>query len=158
MRAKSHLPCLMQSLHVDRIFETDAATAFDVIADHAGYARLPGIRSAELRVEGHPERNGVGAERVLRLPGATFVERITEYRPGVSMAYRIIESPLPIEHIGARLLIEPLGQQGARCRVHWTSRLRATTRVATTPVEIAIARQMAIGYALALRVWARRLR
>jgi len=147
----------MQSLHVDQIFNCDAATAFDVIADHVGYARLPGVRSASLRVEGSPQPGGVGAERVLRLPGLTIVERITEYLPGHALAYQIIESPLPIEHIGARLLLEPLGD-GLRTRVHWTSRLRATTRFARTPVEIAIAKQLTLGYSMALRVWARRLR
>lgn len=147
----------MQSIHVDRIFESDPDTVFDVLADHAGYARLPGVRRAFLRTEGTPERNGVGAERVLRLPAMTLVERITEYEPGQSLAYRIIESPLPMQHIGARLLIEPL-TGGRRCRVHWTSRLRATGRVARTPIEIALARQMAFAYAMALRIWARRLR
>ncbi|GAB3673396.1 SRPBCC family protein [Salinisphaera aquimarina] len=147
----------MQSIHIDQIFACDAATVFDVISDHAGYASLPGVRSATLRVEGSPQRNGVGAERVLRLPGVSIVELITEYEPGVSLAYRIIESPLPIEHIGARMLIQTL-DSGTRCRVHWTSRLRATTRIARTPVEIAIARQLAFGYSMALKVWARRLR
>ena len=147
----------MQSLHVDHIFDCDAATAFDVIADHAGYARLPGVRSATLRVEGEPRPNGVGAERVLRLPGLTIVERITEYVPGHALAYRIIESPLPIEHIGARMLLEPLGD-GLQTRVHWTSRLRATTRFGRAPVEIAVAKQLVLGYSLALRIWAKRLR
>lgn len=147
----------MQSLHVDQIFNADAAAVFDVIADHAGYARLPGVRAAWLRAEGTPTANGVGAERVLQLPAVTIVERITEYEPGKSMAYQIIESPLPIEHIGARLLLQPI-EGGARTRVHWTSRLRATTRFARTPVEIAIAKQLAFGYSMALKIWARRLR
>ncbi len=147
----------MQTLHVDQIFETDAETVFDVISDHAGYARLPGVRAAWLRAEGSPTANGVGAERVIKLPAVTIVERITEYEPGKSMAYQIIESPLPIEHIGARILLQPI-DDGLRTRVHWTSRLRATTRVARTPVEIAIARQLAFGYSMALKIWARRLR
>ncbi len=146
----------MQSIHVDRIFESDPDTVFDVLADHPGYARLPGVRRAFLRTEGTPERNGVGAERVLRLPAMTFVERITEYEPGRSLAYRIIESPLPMQHIGARLLIEPL-TGGRRCRVHWTSRLRATTPLGADLTATVFAAQMRLAYRGALEVWARRL-
>lgn len=93
----------MQTIHVSRDFDVDAATIFDVIADHEGYARLPGVKSVSLRAEGSPERGGVGAERVLRLPAMTLVEEITEYKAGESLGYRIIESPLPIHHLGARV-------------------------------------------------------
>lgn len=146
----------MQSLHVAQTFATRADAVFDVLADHAGYASLPGVRAAWLRRPGETHRDGVGAERVLKLPLMTIVERITEYEPGQSLAYRIIESPLPIEHIGARLLLEP--RADGATRVHWTSRLRARSRIAQTPIEIAIARQMALGYRAALAIWARRLR
>ena len=92
----------MQTIHVSRDFDVDAATIFDVIADHEGYARLPGVRSVSLRAEGTPERGGVGAERVVQLPGIRLVEQITEYQPGESLGYRIIESSLPIHHLGAQ--------------------------------------------------------
>ncbi|ROO26943.1 hypothetical protein SAOR_09820 [Salinisphaera orenii MK-B5] len=146
----------MQHLHVARTLPADTATVFAVLADHAGYARLPGVRSATLRRRGADSRDGVGAERVLRLPGLTLVERITEYAPGRALGYRIIESPLPIEHLGARLLLEPRGDRATL--VEWSARLRATTPVIGAAVERAIARQMALAYATALRLWARRLR
>lgn len=148
----------MQSLHVSRVFEADAATVFDVLSDHAGYASLPGVRRAWLRKTGDDHRDGVNAERVLQLGPARIVERITEYAPGQALAYQIIESPLPIEHLGARLLFEALPGATPRTRVHWRSQLRARMPLARTPVEYAIARQMAFAYAMALRIWARRLR
>tara|TARA_B100001079_G_scaffold265753_1_gene271937 strand:- start:2282 stop:2731 length:450 start_codon:yes stop_codon:yes gene_type:complete len=147
----------MQTIHVSRDFDVDAATIFDVIADHEGYARLPGVRSVSLRAEGTPERGGVGAERVVQLPGIRLVEQITEYQPGESLGYRIIESSLPIHHLGARILLQPLGTNAIRTRVHWTSRLRATTPVAADWAALAIGQQMRLAYRGALEIWARRL-
>lgn len=148
----------MQSLHVSHVFDNDAATVFDVISDHAGYASLPGVRRAWLRQTGDDHRDGVNAERVLDLGLARIVERITEYDPGNALGYRIIESPLPIEHLGARLLFERVPGTAPRTRVHWRSQLRANTPLIQAPVAFAIARQMAFAYSVALRIWARRLR
>jgi len=148
----------MQSLHVSRVFDNDAATVFDVISDHAGYASLTGIRRAWLRKTGDDHRDGVNAERVLDLGVARIVERITKYEPGKALGYQIIESPLPIAHLGARLIFETLPGRVPRTRVHWRSRLRASTPVGQTPVAFAIARQMAFAYSMALRIWAHRLR
>ncbi len=149
---------VMQTLHVARDFEVDAATVFDVIADHAGYASLPGVLSAWVRKPGDHEPNGVGAERVLKLPAMTLVERITEYEPGASLGYQIIESPLPMHHLGGRILLQPLGTKGVRTRVHWTSRLRGTTPIAAELAATVIGKQMSLAYRLALATWARRLR
>lgn len=148
----------MQTLHVARDFDVDAATVFDVIADHAGYASLPGVRGAWVRRPGDSEPNGLGAERVIKLPAMNIVERITEYKPGEALGYQIIESPLPIQHLGARILLQPLGTHGVRTRVHWTSRLRGTTPVAPDLAASLIAKQMSLAYRLALGTWARRLR
>lgn len=148
----------MQTIHVARDFDADADTVFDVISDHAGYTRLPGVRQAYLRQDGDPQRNGVGAERVIRLPAMTLVERITEYSPGKALAYRIIEWPLPATHLGARMLLQPLGNDGARTRVHWSSRVRGRSPIARDLVAGIVSRQMAIAYAIALRTWAGRLR
>ncbi|MES1929158.1 hypothetical protein SADO_07877 [Salinisphaera dokdonensis CL-ES53] len=148
----------MQSIHVSRVFEADAATVFDVISDHAGYASLPGVRRAWLRQTGDDHRDGVNAERVLDLGLARIVERITEYDPGNALGYQIIESPLPIKHLGARLLFETLPGTTPRTRVHWRSQLRARTPLVQAPVAFAIARQMGFAYGIALRIWARRLR
>ncbi|RJS93311.1 SRPBCC family protein [Salinisphaera sp. Q1T1-3] len=147
----------MQTIHVSRDFDTDAATIFDVIADHEGYASLPGVRAAWLRVPGENERGGIGAERVIKLPAMQLVEQIVEYQPGESLGYRIIESPLPIHHLGARILLQPLGTSGLRTRVHWTSRLRGTTPIAADFAALAVAKQMQLAYRGALEVWARRL-
>ena len=147
----------MQTLHVSRDFEADAATIFDVVADHTGYASLPGIRSVSLRTPGETERDGVGAERVIQLPAIRLVERITEYKPGESLGYRIIECPLPIDHIGARIMLQPLGSDGNRTRVHWTSRLRGTTPFGAELTASVFAAQMRLAYRGALEIWARRL-
>ena len=148
----------MQKLHVAQVFAVDAGTAFDVISDHAGYASLPGVRRAWLRREGDAHRDGVNAERVIDLGLARIVERITEYEPGVALGYRIIASPLPIVHHGARLTFEALEDATPRTRVHWRSTLEAVTPLVGRGVEFAVARRMAVAYRMALMIWARRLR
>lgn len=148
----------MQTIRIQRDFNTDAAIVFDVITDHAAYTNLPGVRRAYLRRAGSSQRRGVGAERVLCLPAVCLVERITEYVPGELLGYRIIESPLPIHHFGAQIRLEPLDRDLAYTRVHWISRLRGTTPVGASLLERNIARQMRLGYAAALRIWAWRLR
>jgi hypothetical protein len=147
----------MQTLHVSRDFEADAATIFEVIADHAGYADLPGVRAAWLRTPGETERGGVGAERVIQLPLMRFVERITDYKPGELLGYKIIESPLPIEHVGARIMLQPLGSDAIRTRVHWTSRLRGKTPLGAELTAFALTQKMRLAYRGVLEVWARRL-
>ncbi|MES1947614.1 hypothetical protein C84B14_09707 [Salinisphaera sp. C84B14] len=148
----------MQKLHVAQVFAVDAATAFDVVSDHAGYVSLPGVRHAWLRRAGDHHRDGVNAERVLDLGVARIVERITEYEPASALGYRIISSPLPIVHHGARLTFEPLAGSTPHTRVHWRSTLEAITPLVGRGVEFAVARQMAVAYRLALMIWARRLR
>lgn len=147
----------MQSFEVSQLFEAEPDAVFAVISDHAGYASLPGVRRAWLRRAGDDHRDGVNAERVLVLGPVRIVERITEYEPGMRLGYRIIESPLPIEHHGARLRLEPI-DGSRRTRVYWRSSLSATTPVARRAVEFAIARQLALGFRAALAIWARRLR
>lgn len=147
----------MQTLHVSRDFDVDAATVFNVIADHAGYASLPGVRAASVRKPGETEPGGVGAERVIQIANVRLVERITEYKPGELLGYRIIESPLPIHHLGARIMLQPVGHNGQRTRAHWTSRLRGTTPIGAELAAIVFAQQLRLAYVIALRDWARRL-
>lgn len=147
----------MQSIHVSRDFNTDAKTIFEFIADHANYTTLPGVRAAWLRTPGDEEIDGVGAERVIQLPGIRFVERITDYEPNEILGYRIIESPLPIDHVGARILLQPLGTSAIRTRVHWSSRLRGTTPVGAEAAAFVIAQKMRLAHRAALAIWARHL-
>lgn len=147
----------MQTVHVSRDFEADAATVFAVVADHDSYANLPGVRAAWLRTSGETEPGGVGAERVIQLPVMRFVERITEYEPGESLGYKIIESPLPIKHIGARIILQPLGSDAHRTRVHWTSRLRGTTPIGAEVAAMAVAQKIRLAHWYVLTAWARRL-
>lgn len=148
----------MQTLHVSRDFDADAAAIFDVIADHTSYASLPGVQQAWIRKPGDTAPNGVGAERVIQFPGGLqFVDLITEYEPGETLGYKIIESPLPMEHIGARIMLQPLGNQGVRTRVHWTSRLRGKTPVARELAGMAMAAKMRLAYRGVLEAWARRM-
>ncbi len=145
----------MQTLRVQQLFNAERADVFDVIADHTGYASLPGVLGVDMRETGAPLRDGVGAVRAIRLPGLTLVEQITEYVPGTALGYRIIAAPIPLAHEGARIVLE---DYDGGTRAIWTSRLGSPTPLIGFALERILARQMALGYKMALRIWAHRLR
>jgi uncharacterized protein YndB with AHSA1/START domain len=70
---------------------------FDVLADHEGYARLPGMDEAVLLEPGEARRNGVGALRRLRSGAMSFTERIVRHEPPHRLGYLVERSrPLPL--------------------------------------------------------------
>ena len=71
------------------------------MSDHEGYARIPGVQSARLIVEGKADRNGLGAVREIKVMGSVFEEEVTRFEPPHRMCYRILRSrPLTIDHEG----------------------------------------------------------
>lgn len=95
--------------------ETVAApteVVFDVLTDHRGYADITPLRAVDMECEGTPERNGVGAVRVIYVLGRRFPavrEGVTEYQAPYRFAYRIL-SGLPGEiHGEVDLTVVPGG-------------------------------------------------
>lgn len=71
---------------------------WDVLSDHEGMAHWgPGLR-VSLRTPGTDDRNGVGAVRVIELPGPApaIVEEVTAFEPGRRLAYRAL-SGVPLK-------------------------------------------------------------
>ena len=87
-------------------------TVFDVFTDHRGYAQLVGlIRSSELEREGEPAPNGVGAIRVLHMPGATVCEQVTEYERPDHYSYKML-SGVPLHDYVSTVTFTPTEQGG----------------------------------------------
>ena len=81
----------MSEFEVHRTAAAKPETVFDVFTDHRGYANLVGmIKSSELEQEGQPAPNGLGAIRVIRLPGATVREQVTEFDRPTQYSYRML--------------------------------------------------------------------
>lgn len=146
----------MQRIRVRHRFRAPVEDVFALIADHEGYAALPGVRRATLIRTGHDDRNGEGAVREIELVGGLrIVETITAYQPPYRLEYRIVEAPIPLEHKGARVELTP-SETGTT--VVWTSRLRCPVPLAGGPLALAVRAQLTVGFAGALRFWDRRLR
>jgi len=65
---------------------------WDVLSDHEGMSDWgPGI-SVSLRSEGSPDRNGLGAVRVIdaRGPAPSIVEEVTAFEPGHRLGYQAL--------------------------------------------------------------------
>jgi hypothetical protein len=81
---------------------------FDVLTDHAGYAKILPVRSVTMEQEGEPSPNGVGAIRVLRLAGPPVREQVTEYVRPTRFSYTAL-SGLPAKEYGGTVELSPNG-------------------------------------------------
>ena len=92
----------MATVNVERTIPAPIEAVFDVISDHAGYSRFPGIQSSELVREGEAEPNGLGALRRIRSRPLRFEEEITRFERPSRMDYLIVDVNAPIGMRGAR--------------------------------------------------------
>src|SRR4051812_10895153 len=108
----------MARIDLDKSLTAPIEAVFELLTDHASYTRFRGFTKAELLREGTPDRNGVGALRLLVAGPLRFTEAITVFERPTRMDYLIRKVNLPLEHDGGSIT---LLQDGAGTRVHWTS-------------------------------------
>lgn len=139
----------MRTIRIERSLKVSAERAFEVFADHAGYASFPGIESAEVTSPGVTEPNGVGAIRRIGVTGAWFEEEITLFERPHKLGYRIIKSRPPIEHRGGLVELTPTA---TGCDVVLTTTFRIAIPVLGRVLTPLVARRMAklFGRAIAL--------
>ena len=77
-----------------------AQTTWDVIADHENMAEWIGLGSVRRTVDGAPDPDGRGSERLLKLPGASITERVLAYEPPTSYRYHVSKGSPFICHQG----------------------------------------------------------
>jgi hypothetical protein len=90
----------MASFALHKTVAAPIEVVFDVLTDHAGYARILPLRSATLERQGEPAPNGVGAIRVLRAVGPPTREQVTEYIRPTRFSYKALSGVPAREHGG----------------------------------------------------------
>lgn len=137
----------MRTIQVRRTLRAPADRVFDVLADHAGYAKFDGVRSAALVRPGASEPNGVGALREIRIGSARFEEEITVFERPTRMEYRIVRSRPPIAHELGRIVLTPVD---GGVDVEWTSIFRVALPLIGGLATAIAARRMTKGFAATL--------
>lgn len=111
----------MKTIVVKRLINAPIEQVFEMLSDHAGYTRFPGVKEALLQKEGHDEPNGNGAVRRVDLGAVWFEEVISNFQRPTAFDYRILRSRPPIEHEHGGLRLEETAEGTL---VTWTSTLR----------------------------------
>jgi ligand-binding SRPBCC domain-containing protein len=89
---------IMQTIDVSTHIHAPVEKVWEFFANHEGYTVLKGVGKAKLLEEGRDERNGVGAVRLERVLGVTFIENIVTFDAPNRLEYRVKKSTIPIRH------------------------------------------------------------
>ena len=109
----------MQTIDVGTHIHASIERVWEFFSDHGGYTVLKGVSKAKLLEEGHGDKNGVGAVRMERVLGVTFIEDIVTFDPPNRLEYRVKKSTIPIRHeIGTM----DFTACGTATDVHWVTR------------------------------------
>ena len=108
----------MQTVNVRYTIAAPIEKIFEVLADHANYKLLPGVKDSRLVKLGTPVKNGVGAVRFIDAGKARFTEEITRFEPPTRMDYQIIKSFPPVEQKCGSVRLE---KTPGGTVVNWTS-------------------------------------
>lgn len=108
----------MQTINVRYTIAAPIEKVFDILADHANYKLLPGVRDSRLIKLGTPVKNGVGAVRFIDAGKARFTEEITRFEPPTRMDYQITRSFPPLHHKCGSVRLE---KTPGGTVVNWTS-------------------------------------
>lgn len=90
----------MASFTLTREIAAPPETVFEVLTDHAGYAKLTPLRKSEVERRGEAAPNGVGAIRRLTAVGPPMREEVIAYEEPNRFSYTVL-SGLPVrDHVG----------------------------------------------------------
>ena len=108
----------MRSVHVTHSIPAPPEAVFDMLTDHANYARFRGVNGSELLREGDPAPNGVGAVRRIKSTPFRFDEEVTAYERPSRLEYLIVDLNVPFDHHGGTIRLSP---DGDGTQVDWRS-------------------------------------
>lgn len=138
----------MRTIHIRRQLQAPIEGVFDLLADHAGYTRFPGVRSAKLTRVGAADPNGTGAVREIDLGSAWFEEEITDFERPHRLGYKILRSRPPIEHRIGLITLRPTPEG---CEVEWVSTFRIRVPVIGPLLTWIAVKQMSRGFSSVLK-------
>jgi hypothetical protein len=144
----------MIKIEVDELLIAPIEAVFDQLADHDNYASFDGVSSSKLVRVGARERNGVGAQRRVRLGAAVLWEDIVGFERPTLLEYRIVKMQPPlIRHVLGRVR---LTQTSEGTRAVWTSELEVRVPVVGRVLEPVLASKFDAGFRAMLREMERR--
>ena len=120
---------------VDRVFEA--------VSDHENFLRSDGTTAKVIR-EGSAERNGLGCVREVRAGRRTrYVEEITAWERPSGFGYTILETSMPLRHLGSRLEFTSSGQG---TDVVWTANFEIPVPILGRPLRAWVDRRLTMAF------------
>ena len=98
----------MQTVEARRTMKASPERVFEVLSDHEGYARFPGVKASKLLRPGASDKNGTGAVRKIDVGPASFEEEIVGFTPPTGFEYKIIRARPTIDHERGSVTITPV--------------------------------------------------
>lgn len=118
---------------------------WDVITDHDTMGGWLGLGSVRRTVDGAPGRDGLGSQRLLKLPGTKVTEQVVTFEPPTTYRYRVVKGSPFVCHQGEILL----RADGDETELTWTIRFRpkvlGTGRLLRTALSAALGRVVRSG-------------
>ena len=121
-----------------RVAASPRAT-WDVIADHDRMSQWIGLGSVRRTVDGVPDRDGRGSERLLKLLGVSVTEQVVACDPPFSYRYRVTKGSPFVSHQGEIRL----RADGDHTELTWTIRFRPKLPGTGRPLAIVLSRLLA---------------
>jgi uncharacterized protein YndB with AHSA1/START domain len=119
---------------------------WDVITDHDNMASWLGVGAVRRVVDGAPGPDGLGSQRLLKLPGTTATEQVVTFEPPTTYRYRVTHGSPFVCHQGEI----SLRGDGVGSELTWTIRFRP--KVVGSGRMLRIALSVALGRVLRSRL------
>lgn len=144
----------MIKIEVEELLRAPIEAVFEQLVDHENYASFEGVSSSRLTRPGVGERNGLGAQRRVRLGGAILWEDIVGFERPTLFEYKIVKMLPPlIRHVLGRVSLTATNEG---TRAVWTSELEVRVPGIRRVVEPLLARKFDAGFRAMLREMERR--
>jgi hypothetical protein len=141
-------------IEVEELLRAPIEGVFEQLVDHENYASFEGVSSSRLTRPGERERNGLGAQRRVRLGAALLWEDIVGFERPTLLEYRIVKMMPPlIRHVLGRVSLSATSEG---TRAVWTSELEVRVPGIRRVIEPVLARKFDAGFREMLREMARR--
>jgi hypothetical protein len=112
----------LQHVEVWRVFDAPIERVWERYTDYVSWTRWARLGQVKLDPPGSPDRNGVGAVRVISNTGITVWEEVLSFESPRRMTYRVKRGGLPMkDHLGEVVLVE----RGEETLLIWRSRFRS---------------------------------
>jgi hypothetical protein len=141
-------------VEVEELLRAPIDAVFEQLVDHENYASFDGVSRSTLTRVGERERNGLGAQRRVRLGAAVLWEDIVGFERPTLLEYRIVRMRPPIvRHVLGRV---SLSKTSEGTRVIWTSEFEARIPLLRRVLEPLFAAKFDAGFRAMLHEMDRR--